>query len=462
MLQATGLGFGMVAWNALSAAAAETAANDSSSSLERRTPHRKSKARSVILLMQPGGPSHMDCFDPKPELNRCAGQVYSEKVEMFQPGSEANKLLGTPFRFRKHGQCGMDMSEAFTEMGKITDELCMIRSMYTGHNNHTEALVMITSGKIFPGRPTWGSWISYALGTENQNLPGYVVLRDPEGYPGTGATLWQNGWLPALYRGTEFRAQGLPVPNLQPAVPVAAEARSDDLAFLAQLNELHRRNYPFESVLEARIRNYELAARMQLAALQTVDLSTESKATRALYGLDQPATAGYGLRCLMARRLVEAGVRFVQVFPTAGNPWDSHTDSKAEIEKIAAKVDRPTAALIKDLKLRGLLEQTIVLWTGEFGRQPVSQRAKGRDHNRNAFTLLAVGGGFRAGYIHGATDEVGYRAVEKRVGVNDLFATVFHLLGIDHERLIYNHDGREETPTDAPVTGATVVEDLLA
>jgi len=239
MLQATGLGFGMVAWNALSAAAAaETAANDSSSSLERRSPHRASPARSVILLMQPGGPSQMDCFDPNPELNRCAGQVYSEKVEMFQPGSEANKLLGTPFRFRKHGQCGMDMSEAFVEMGRIADELCMIRSMYTGHNNHTEALVMITSGKIFPGRPTWGSWVSYALGTENQNLPGYVVLRDPEGYPGTGATLWQNGWLPALYRGTEFLSQGpAPVLNLFPAAPVPAEVQRDNLDLLARLNQ---------------------------------------------------------------------------------------------------------------------------------------------------------------------------------------------------------------------------------
>jgi uncharacterized protein (DUF1501 family) len=225
---------------------------------------------------------------------------------------------------------------------------------------------------------------------------------------------------------------------------------------------LHRRDYPRESVLEARIRNYELAARMQLAAGEALDLSRESAATRKLYGLDDPLTASYGLRCLMARRLVESGVRFIQVFPAAGNPWDSHKDSKTEIPAITKKVDLPTAALIRDLKGRGLLDETIVLWTGEFGRLPVSQNGAGRDHNRNGFSLLLAGGGFKGGHVHGATDEVGYRAAEKRVGVNDLFATILHQLGIDHNKLIYRHHGRDETLTDSPVTGAQIVGELLA
>jgi hypothetical protein len=415
----------------------------------------------VILLMQNGGPSQMDLFDPKPELNRLAGKTYGEKVEMFQKGSEANKLLGTPYQFSRRGRCGMDMSEVLPHLGGVADDLCMVRSMHTGHNNHTEALVMITSGKIFPGRPTLGAWVSYGLGTLNQSLPAYIVLRDPQGYPGTGATLWQNGWLPPLYRGTEFSSQGPPVLNLRPPAGLPAGAQHDDLEFLARVNELHRRDYPQEAALEARVRNYELAARMQLAAGEVLDLSRESAATRKLYGLDNPATASYGMRCLMARRLVEAGVRFVQVFPGVGNPWDSHKDVKGEIVDVAGKTDQPAAALVRDLKSRGLLDETVVLWTGEFGRLPVSQNGKGRDHNRNAFTLLVAGGGFKAGHVHGATDDVGYRAVDQPVSVPDLFATVLHQLGIDHTRLAYHYHGRDETPTDAPVTGARVVNELL-
>ncbi len=355
----------------------------------------------------------------------------------------------------------MEISEALPHLSSVADDLCLVRSMHTGHNNHTESLVMITSGKIFPGRPTLGSWVSYALGTENQNLPSYVVLRDPEGYPGTGATLWQNGWLPAIYRGTEFSSQGTPVLNLKPSTPLPDGAQRDDLEFLARMNARHREDYPRDSALEARIRNYELAARMQLAAGDVLDISRETAATRTMYGLDDPATAGYGSRLLMARRLVESGVRFVQVFPAAGNPWDSHGDVKGEIEKIAGKTDLPSAALIRDLKARGLLDSTIVLWTGEFGRLPVSQNGKGRDHNRNGFSLLVAGGGFKRGYAHGATDDVGYRAVEKPVHVTDLFATLLHQLGLDHNRLTYRHHGRDETLTDAPVTGAKVVAELI-
>ncbi len=465
MLQTTGLGFGAMALAGLLEAdgllAAEATTQRSSFDLRPRTAHFAAPAKSVIMLMQNGGPSQMELFDPKPELNKRAGQVHRDKVEMFQPGSESNKLLACPFKFEPRGQCGMEISEVLPHLSQVADELCLVRSMHTGHNNHTESLVMITSGKLFPGRPTLGAWVSYALGTDNQNLPGFIVLRDPEGYPGTGSTLWQNGWLPAVYRGTEFNAKGPAVLNLRPTVALPEGAQRDDLEFLARMNERHRRDYPRESALEARIRNYELAARMQLAAGDALDLSKESQSTRKMYGLDEPVTAGYGARCLMARRLVESGVRFVQVFPGAGNPWDSHGDVKGEIEKIAGKTDLPSSALIRDLKARGLLESTIVLWTGEFGRLPVSQNGKGRDHNRNGFSLLLAGGGFKAGYVHGATDDVGYRAVEKPVHVTDLFATLLHQLGLDHNRLAFRHHGRDETLTDASVTGAKVVHELI-
>jgi uncharacterized protein (DUF1501 family) len=275
---------------------------------------------------------------------------------------------------------------------------------------------------------------------------------------------WDNGWLPALYAGTEFNTQGTPVLNLKPAVPLPDGVQKDKLGLLAKLNEEHRTKYPLDSDLEARIRNYELAARMQLTASQVLDLSKESEATKKLYGLDDEETASYGRRCLMARRLIEAGVRFVQVFPPikpSFQPWDSHTNVKSEIQTISGKTDQPSAALIKDLKSRGLLEDTLVIWTGEFGRLPVSQNGKGRDHNRHAFTLWVAGGGFKAGYLHGATDEIGYAAVEKKVGVPDLHATVLHQLGIDHRKLIYVHNGREESLTDPSISGAHVIADLL-
>jgi hypothetical protein len=463
MLRMSGLGLGALAFEFM-AGKAKTTQAASLTAFQARSPHFTSPARAVILLMQNGGPSQMDLFDPKPELKKMEGKIHNEKVEMFQKGSEANKLLGTPFTFHRRGACGMEMSEVIPHLGSVADELCMIRSMRTEHNNHTEGLVMFNTGKIFPGRPALGSWISYALGTENQNLPAYIVLRDPEGYNTSGTLLWQNGWLPAAHRGTEVTTKGAPVLDLHPATAVPAEVQRENLDLLAKLNEKHRREHPFESELEARIRNYELAARMQLAAEDLLDLSKESKATKKLYGLDDPITTGYGLRCLMARRLVESGVRFVQIFPPVKpqfQPWDSHSNVKTELETICAACDLPSAALIKDLKTRGLLESTIVIWSGEFGRLPVSQNGSGRDHNRNAFTTLVAGGGFRAGYVHGATDEVGYRSVEKPVTVPDLHATILQQLGLDHDRVTYLHHGRDETLTDSAVTKAKVVEDLI-
>lgn len=461
LLRAGALGFGALATEAFLADAAGAVVSPFITKPANFTP----PAKSIIFLTQVGGPSQMDLFDPKPMLGKFDGQVHSERVEMFQKGSEANRILGSPWRFQPRGRCGMEISDALPHLAALADDLTLVRSMHGEHNNHGEALVLLSTGKIFLGRPSLGSWVSYALGTENQNLPAYVVLRDPESYSTHGALLWQNGWLPAAHRGTEFSTRGAPVLHLQPTTPVPPATRQDQLELLAKLNRRHLAEFPGEPELEARLQNYELAARLQLAASSVFNLDAESAATRRLYGLDDPTTRGYGQRCLTARRLVEAGVRFVQVFTPIkpfNQPWDSHRNVDTEIADIAAMTDLPSAALIKDLKARGLLDQTIVLWAGEFGRQPVSQNGMGRDHNRHAFSLLLAGGGFQPGRIHGATDDFGYRAVKDRVSVPDLHATLLHQLGLDHRRVTFPHHGRNETLTDAEVTGARVVRELIA
>jgi hypothetical protein len=430
--------------------------------LRPRAGHFAAPAKAVILLMQAGGPSQVDLFDPKPELQKRDGQKHPGAVESFQPGSQDNRLMACAYRFRKHGRCGMDFSELLPHLGGVADELCLVRSMVSDNNNHPQAMRCLNTGKIFPGRPTLGAWVGYALGTENQDLPAFVVLRDPDGYSSGGTTNWENGWLPAQFRGTEIQSRGAAVLNLHPAAPVPDGVRRTNLEALARLNEERRQLHPGESDLEARIRNYELAARMQLNAARQLDLARESAATRAAYGLDDPAAANFGTRCLLARRLVEAGVRFVQVMsPVSGGGWDHHNNIKAGLAKVCPQVDRPTAALVRDLRQRGLLESTIVLWAGELGRLPITQGGTGRDHNRHAFSVLLAGGGFKAGHVHGATDEFGYRAVEKPVSCPSLLATLLNQLGLDHRQLSYRHHGRDDTLTDAAVTGARVVTELL-
>jgi hypothetical protein len=357
----------------------------------------------------------------------------------------------------------MEFSELLPEMATLADQLCMVRSMYTEHNNHTEATVMINTGKTSMGRPSLGSWISYAIGSENQNLPSFVVLRDPKKYDTAGSLSWSSGWLPATHQGTEFNSQGTPVPNLFPRAARPAESQRANLEFLARMNEAHRQRYPRESELEARIKNYELAGRMQVAAGEALNIANEPESIRKLYGLDQPASAAYGTRCLMARRLIESGVRFVQVYPDQeGQSWDSHSKLPTDLPRMCRMTDHATAGLLRDLAQRGLLEDTIVLWAGEFGRLPTSQNADGRDHNRHAFTLLVTGGGFRGGLTYGKTDDFGYKAVTDRVSVPDLHATILQQLGIDHQSLTFRHHGRDETLTDAPATGARVVKELLS
>ena len=299
----------------------------------------------MIQLYQEGGPSHLDLFDPKPELVKLNGQPHPQGVETFMKGNK-NVLMASPFQFRHHGQCGMELSELIPRLGSVADDLCLVRSMHTEHNNHPEAHAMMLSGKIFPGRPTIGAWISYALGTENQNLPAYIVLRDPRGYTGNTKRSWSGGWLPALYQGIEFSSTGKPVHYLTPEEPNPPEAQRNALELLSKLNAEHLRDYPGESELETRIMNYELAARMQLAVTEALDLAQESAATKKLYGIDDPVTAPYALRCLMARRLVETGVRFVQVLPPLDsfNPWDHHNRIKEDLPTICAETDRPAAA----------------------------------------------------------------------------------------------------------------------
>lgn len=464
LLEKSGLGFGGIALTGLLQSPNAGAATRRSYDLRSRPGHFRGRARAIIQLFQNGGPSQMDLFDPKPELTKHDGQPHPSDVETFQLGNK-NILMKSPFTFARQGECGMEMSNIIPHISSIADDICLVRSMHTGNNNHPFAINMMQTGKTFAGRPAMGSWICYALGSEQEDLPGYIVLRDPAGYNTSGKMVWSSGWLPAIYQGTEFSMQGTPVAYLQPSRSFSSTANQRRLRLLSELNEQHRRNHPNELELDARIQNFELAARMQLTATDLLDVTSESPATRKMYGLDHPTTAGYGMRCLMARRMIEAGVRFVQVFPPikpSFQPWDNHGNIEGNLPAICSKTDQPSAALVKDLKQRGLLDEVIVMWTGEFGRLPITENTKGRDHNRHAFSLFMAGGGFKAGHIHGATDEFGYKSVIDRVSVADLHATILQQLGIDHSKLTYRHSGRDERLTDPEVTGARVVNELLA
>jgi hypothetical protein len=419
------------------------------------------KAKSVICLFQNGGPSQMDLFDPKPELQKWHGQPYPAGDLETHFDKQKGNVLGSPYKFRKYGESGMQLCELLPHTGSIADEITLIRSMKTGSVDHEAALRMIHSGRLFAGMPSFGSWISYALGTENRDLPSFVVLSDPGGLPIDGEKNWSSGWLPAVYQGTVFRSGSSPVLNLQSPEGVTAAVRRNQLDYLGKLNRRHASRYPENSELTARIANFETAARMQTSVPELLDLSGETKETRELYGLDNPAIEEYGARCLTARKLIEQGVRFVGVY-MSGQPWDTHSRNAESLKGLCARTDQPSAALVKDLKQRGLLDSTIVIWTGEFGRLPISQGPDGRDHNRHAFSSWIAGGGFKQGCVYGATDPFGYASVENIVNVHDLHATMLASLGLDHTRLAVPHDGRDTSLTDAEVTHAKVVHDLLA
>jgi hypothetical protein len=421
----------------------------------------RGRAKSVICLFQHGGPSQMDLFDPKPELQRWHGKPYPGGELEVHFDKQKGNVLGSPYKFVRHGDSGLELCELLPHTGRIADEICLVKSMNTESVDHESALRLIHSGKFLAGMPAWGSWLLYALGSMNENLPAYVVLGDPGGLPVDGERNWTSGFLPAVYQGTPFRSGASPVLNLKSPAGVSPQGRRNQLEFLEQLNRRHLSRYPESSELAARLANFETAARMQSAVPDVLDLSGETAATQTMYGLDNPASKEYGTRCLLARRLIERGVRFVQIF-LSGQPWDTHSKNAESLKGLCERTDQPSAALVQDLKQRGLLDDTIVLWTGEFGRLPVSQGTDGRDHNRRGFSLWMAGGGFKAGYSHGATDEWGYAAVQDVVTVHDLHATLLHALGIDHRRLSHLHEGRDASLTDAEVTHARVVKELLA
>jgi hypothetical protein len=447
MLRQTGAGFGSLALAALLAqerAEADSAAAASGNPLAAKRPHFAASARRVIFLFMPGGPSQVDTFDPKPRLAQDDGKP-SPKLYL---GQQRN-LLASPWKFQKYGDCGLDVSELFPHTARCADDLCVIRSMVTDDPNHPGGCLLMHTGERVASRPSLGAWVNYGLGTENRNLPGFVAIG-----PGPiieGARQYGASFLPAAYQGTFVSNLDHPLKNLSRPVPGQPDTQRKELDALTRLNELHRASRAEDDRLNARVESFELAYRMQTAAPEAFSLAGETAATLRLYGVDQPPTEIFGKQCLLARRLLERGVRFVQLYHTTGGfqPWDQHSDLKAGHEKNALATDRPIAGLLCDLKRRGLLEDTLVIWGGEFGRTPaVEGSANGRDHHPFGFSMWLAGGGVRGGLAYGATDEFGWDAVENRVHVHDLHATILHLLGLDHEQLTYRFAGRDFRLTD--------------
>ncbi len=421
-------------------------------SLEAAT-HHAPKAKRVISLFMSGGVSHMDTFDPKPALARYAGQPLSGKGDVVVRQGHPGPLMPSPFAFRRHGQSGLEVSELFPKLGAMADEYALIRSAFSKSNDHVQAAYALSSGQIRMGFPSLGAWVSYGLGTVNRDLPGYVVLYDQRGGPFGGPANWTSGFMPAAYQGTVFRSAGEPILDLKPPPGMTTEEQRKRLSALAKLNAMDAARTPSNTELAARLESYELAFRMQSAAPEAVDLASESAATKKLYGLDEAHTEPFGRQCLMARRLVERGVRFVQMYHGGLgiqnlDTWDAHEDVKSNHTRHAAATDTPIAGLLTDLKARGLLDDTLVVWHGEFGRMPISQRGLGRDHNPGAMSVWMAGAGIRGGQVIGSSDEFGYKAEEQPVSVHDFHATILHLLGLDHTKLTYRFNGREMRLTD--------------
>ncbi|MGV3724606.1 MAG: DUF1501 domain-containing protein [Actinomycetota bacterium] len=431
--------------------------------LKPRMPAVAPQANAMISLFMHGGPSHVDLLDPKPELTASHGKDYGGDVHFSFVNRASKKLFGSPWKFAKHGKCGTDVSELLPHFAGIVDDACVIRSMHTGHNGHEVSIRYFHGGIAgVTGRPTLGSWMVYGLGSASRDLPAYMVLSDPGGHPVDGTINWSSGFMPPLYQGTVLRPQEPRILNLDPPANLRGAVQEENLAFLEQLNRRHLQQHAGEADLEARISSYELAARMQIAAKEALDVSKEPAYIQKMYGLDQDHTKEYGTRCLIARRLVERGVRFVQLF-LGGQPWDNHSSLSKTLPEICRRTDQPAAALVKDLKQRGLLDSTLVHWGGEIGRLPVCEGAldanSGRDHNGQGFSIWMAGGGVKGGMTYGATDEVGHKAVENVVTPNDYQATVLHLFGLDHEKLVYHVNGRDQRLTDG--RPARIVKDIL-
>ena len=427
--------------------------------------HHKAKAKRVIQLFMNGGVSQVDTFDYKPVLN----QRHGEKVDFGLKSavtSAPGAVMKSPFKWKQHGQCGRWVSDVFPHMAERVDDLAFLMAMASKTNVHGPASYMQNTGFVLPGFPCMGAWVSYALGALKDNLPTFVVLPDPRGLPYNNAGNFSAGFLPASHQGTLIRpTAAVPIADLRPPVSakyITQESEADGLKLLERLNRAHMAENPGDSRLEARITSYELAAKMQLAAPEALDLSRETKETHQLYGTDVPTTADFARNCLTARRLMERGVRCVQVWSGTGGPtknWDNHTDIPKELPLIANQVDKPIAALLQDLKSRGLFEDTLVIWTTEFGRMPFTQGATGRDHNGGTFVTWLAGAGVKGGVSHGASDDFGFETASGKTWCYDLHATILHLLGIDHTKLTFRHDGIDRRLTDVH---GEVVNEILA
>lgn len=429
--------------------------------------HHPAKVKRVVQIFAVGGVSHVDTFDYKPELERHHGQELTNKGKIDTFFGQPGRLMKSPFAFRQQGQSGHYVSSLLPEIGSCVDDLCFLHAVQAKSSNHTPAAFQLNSGFVMNGFPAMGAWLSYGLGCETEDLPAFVVLPDPRGLPAGGALNWSSGFLPATHQGVAFRSTGEVIPDLSTPGTTSSAARSASLKTLQQFNRDFAQSDPTDSSLAARVRAYELAARMQMRVPEAVRIDDEPDEVRRLYGLDRPESAGFGRNCLLARRLLERGVRFVQLWhggSFGGSPrinWDAHEDVVDNHTKQAASMDRPVAGLLKDLKRRGMWKDTLVLWTTEFGRTPFTQgiNGKGRDHHPLVFTMWLAGGGVKAGYAYGSSDEVGYKPGDNPVTLYDFHATVLHLLGLDHEKLTYYHNGIQRRLTDVH---GEVIEDILA
>ncbi len=427
-------------------------ANAPGSPLAAKKPHFATKAKHVVFLFMNGAPSQVDTFDPKPELDKYHGKPYTGKTKVGSNGRPIGLLMKSPFEFKKHGKSGLPISSLFPHTSKFADDLCVIRSLHTDTAAHAGGCLQMNTGTPLIGKPSMGSWLSYGLGTENNSLPSFVVMIDPRGGPIGSASNWSAGFMPAAYQGTLFRGQGSPLLDLATPAGVTPKQQRESLDLLKTLNEEHQKTRPGESELAARIESYELAFRMQREATDVVDLSKEDEKTREMYGLNDKLTSDFGRKCLITRRLLEKGVRFIQLYSGGGHiedTWDGHNDCIGNHKLHAAETDKPIAALMSDLKRTGLWDETVIVWGGEFGRTPTSEGVgkPGRDHNPFGFSMWLAGAGVKGGHAIGATDELGFNAVEKPFHTSDLHATILHLMGLDHEQLTYFYAGMNQRLT---------------
>ena len=427
-----------------------------------KKPHFSPRVKNVIWLFMHGGPSQVDLFDPKPELARLAGKPLPESFGdvITRRKVAKNPLLGPIRQFRPRGESGLEISDFLPEIGKFADDLCVIRSMHGDSVNHPQSVYQMNTGSVLMGRPSVGSWVAYGLGSENEDLPAFVVLPDPKGGLKGGPPAWGSGFLPATYQGITMRSGASPILHLNPPGKLDSYDQRRTINLVQQLNRQHLSARDYDDELSARMAAYELAFRMQSAAPDLVDTRDESATTLQMYGVDQKKTHDFGSRCLLARRMIERGVRFVQVYAGDTNGWDAHSDVESNHSAMCAATDLPVAGLLSDLKQRGLWDDTLVIWGGEFGRMPMSESGTGRDHNPWGYSVWLAGGGVRGGIAYGATDDVGLRAVEKPVHIHNFHATLLHLLGLDHEALSFQHNGLDERLI-GPTDNIEIVSDIL-